>query len=63
MKKPPFGGLLEAPIGIRFPPRGWLRTALIAVNATSSGVPGGAYLRAIHDFDSARRMKKPPFGG
>jgi hypothetical protein len=46
---------LEAPIGIRFPPRGWLRTAHFARNATSSGAPGGAYLRAIRDFDSDRR--------
>jgi hypothetical protein len=54
---------LEAPIGIRFPPRGWLRTALIAGNATLSGVLDGAYLRTIRDFDSHRRMKKPPCGG
>ena len=66
-QKPPCGGWLEAPIGVRFPPHGWLRTALVAGDATSSGAPDGAYLRAIRDFDSDRRMDrgntKPPCGG
>ena len=63
MKSPLAGAGLEAPIGFRFPPRGWLRTALIVQDATSSGLLGGAYLRAIRDFESNRRMKKPPCGG
>ncbi len=49
--------------GFRFPPRGWLATALFAGNAAPCGVPGGAYLAAIRDFESDHRIGEGPRRG
>ena len=46
-------------VGLRFPPRDWLATALIPEGATSSGVLRGAYLAAIRDFESDHHEEGP----
>jgi hypothetical protein len=45
--------------GLRFPPHDWLATALIGKDATFSGLPAGAYLAAIRDFESAHHAEGP----
>ena len=49
-------------IGLRFPPRDWLATALIHESATSSGTLMGAYLATIRDFDPDPHKEGPRWG-